>query len=227
MKFVIVPVKDLTKAKDRMSGFLTQAERKELALAMLRDVLGALMRSELPDRCLVVTLDEGVCELSKELGFDLIIEKDQRGESASVDEASLICTEMGAQSVLRIPGDIPLVTPRDIDVVLGRPLEQPSVILVPSRDRLGTNAILRTPPNVIRSQFGHDSLRKHIEDAGRFAVPCSEIENPRIGLDVDEPEDLRALLAYYETSDVEGSNTLVALRDLAIADRVEKLKLTG
>ncbi|MCH8029775.1 MAG: 2-phospho-L-lactate guanylyltransferase [Candidatus Dadabacteria bacterium] len=227
MKFVIVPVKDLTKAKDRMSGFLTGAERKELVLAMLRDMLGALKRSELPERCLVVTIDERVCELSKELGFDLIIEKDQRGESASVDEASLICAEMGATSVLRIPGDIPLITPLDIDFILDRPLPQPSVIIVPSRDRFGTNAILQTPPNVIRSQFGRDSLRKHIEDAKRFEIPYSVIENPRIGLDVDEPEDLRALVTYYNMNDARSSNTLVALRKLGIADRVEKLKLTG
>ncbi|MEE9252579.1 MAG: 2-phospho-L-lactate guanylyltransferase [Thermodesulfobacteriota bacterium] len=227
MKFVIVPVKDLTKAKDRMSGFLIGAERKELVLAMLRDVLGALKRSELPERCLVVTIDERVCELSKELGFDLIIEKDQRRESASVDEASLICAEMGATSVLRIPGDIPLITPLDIDFILDRPLPQPSVIIVPSRDRFGTNAILRTPPNVIRSQFGRDSLRKHIEDLKRFEIPYSVIENPRIGLDVDEPEDLRALVTYYNMNDARSSNTLVALRKLGIADRVEKLKLTG
>lgn len=210
-----------------MSGFLTGAERKELVLAMLRDMLGALKRSELPERCLVVTIDERVCELSKELGFDLIIEKDQRGESASVDEASLICAEMGATSVLRIPGDIPLITPLDIDFILDRPLPQPSVIIVPSRDRFGTNAILQTPPNVIRSQFGRDSLRKHIEDAKRFEIPYSVIENPRIGLDVDEPEDLRALVTYYNMNDARSSNTLVALRKLGIADRVEKLKLTG
>ncbi len=210
-----------------MSGFLIGAERKELVLAMLRDVLGALKRSELPERCLVVTIDERVCELSKELGFDLIIEKDQRRESASVDEASLICAEMGATSVLRIPGDIPLITPLDIDFILDRPLPQPSVIIVPSRDRFGTNAILRTPPNVIRSQFGRDSLRKHIEDLKRFEIPYSVIENPRIGLDVDEPEDLRALVTYYNMNDARSSNTLVALRKLGIADRVEKLKLTG
>ncbi|MGI9533902.1 MAG: hypothetical protein ACR2NW_03035, partial [Thermodesulfobacteriota bacterium] len=81
----------------------------------------------------------------------------------------------------------------------------PHVILVPSGDKLGTNAILRKPPDVLQSMFGHDSFRKHIEQAEEKNVPYEIYEVENIALDIDEPGDIETLkklgrhtLAYRE-----------------------------
>ncbi len=205
MKFVIVPVKDLSKAKERLSSLLLQHERTALAYAMLEDVLSALKESKLADRKFIVTLDAKAIKMASAMGIEIIEETEQNGESASVDYASQICKDMGATSVLVIPGDAPLITSDDIDCILEREKDTPSIIFVPARDELGTNAILRKPPDAIPSMFGHDSYRKHMNEADKKNIPYDSYENPRIGLDIDRPEDLKVFVsqkndtkAYFE-----------------------------
>jgi len=195
MKFVIVPVKDLSKAKERLSSLLPQNERTALAYAMLEDVLLALKESKLADRKFIVTLDAKAIEIAKGLGIEIIEETEQNGESASVDYASQICKDLGAASVLVIPGDAPLITSDDIDFMLEREKDTPSIIFVPARDELGTNAILRKPPDAIPSMFGHDSFRKHINQANKNNIPYDSYDNPRIGLDIDRPKDLKEFVS--------------------------------
>ncbi len=190
MRFALVPVKDLSKAKERLSPILSQSERTDLAYAMLEDVLIALRGSRLLDRILVVTLDENAIKLAESLDIEVIKETKQYGESQSVDWASVICKEIGAESVLVIPGDAPLITPEDVDFILEKEKPLHSVILVPARDELGTNAILRKPPDVIPSRFGYDSFKKHIEEARKKNIPYEIHKLPRVALDIDEPEDL-------------------------------------
>jgi 2-phospho-L-lactate guanylyltransferase len=200
MKFAIVPVKDLSKAKERLSSLLSQTERAALAYAMLEDVLRALQSSRLLDRFFVVTLDENAVKLAKCFGAEIIRETKQEGESASVDYASMVCKDMGAKSVLVIPGDAPLVTPEDVDFILEKEKKQTSVILVPARDELGTNAILRRPPDAIPSRFGYDSFKKHIDEARRRNIFYEIYELPTVALDIDEPEDLRLFASKKSTT---------------------------
>ncbi len=201
MKFALVPVKDLTKAKERLSPILSQTERTNLAYSMLEDVLRALRGSKLLDRIFVVTLDNTAIELATGLDIEIIKETRQAGESESVDFASAICKEMGGGSLLVIPGDAPLITQYDTDFILEKEKPYHSVILIPARDELGTNAILKKPPDVIPSRFGYDSFRKHIHEARERNIPYEIYNLPRVALDIDEPEDLALFSA-------EESNTL-------------------
>lgn len=195
MKFAIVPVKDLSRAKERLSSLLPQEVRTALAYAMLEDVLRAVAGSKLLDRKFVVTMDRNAIKIARELGIEIIEETEQSGESDSVDYASRICKGMGARSVLVIPGDAPLITTEDIDSILEKELDSPSAVLVPARDLLGTNAILRNPPDAFPSRFGHDSFRKHIDEAGKRNVRIETCENARIALDIDHPDDLREFVS--------------------------------
>jgi 2-phospho-L-lactate guanylyltransferase len=217
MKFAIVPVKDLSRAKERLSPILPQGERRALAYAMLEDVLRAIKGSRLLDRLFVVTLDENAIEFAMSLGVEVIREKEQHGESDSVDFASGICKDMGAESVLVIPGDAPLTTPEDIDFILEREKPYPSAILIPARDEMGTNAILRKPPDAFPSRFGYDSFRKHIYEARKRGIPYEVYRLPRIGLDIDEPEDLEHL-----ASEESNTKTYRELIRMGIIHRISK-----
>jgi len=195
MKFAVVPVKDLSKAKERLSSVMSQQDRTALAYAMLEDVLRALKGSKLIGRRFIVTMDRRAIKIAASYEIEVIEETEQKGESHSVDYASRICMEKGAQSVLVIPGDAPLLTSEDIDSIVERERETPSVILVPARDDFGTNAILRKPPDAIPSRFGDDSFRKHKDEAKERGIHYDTYRNSRIALDIDRPEDIREFLS--------------------------------
>jgi len=69
------------------------------------------------------------------------------------------------------------------------------VIIVPSADGTGTNALVRTPPDAIESRFGKDSFRAHLEQARVRGIAAEVMRPPDIVFDVDTPEDVAALLS--------------------------------
>jgi 2-phospho-L-lactate guanylyltransferase len=193
VNYLLIPVKNLDLANERLSTVLTQKDRTSLAYEMLKDVFEAASESKLADKIVVVTLDKKAMLMADELGFAIINEETQESESSSVDYALNVCKEMGAESVLVIPGDAPLITAHDIDFVIKKVKDHPHVIMVPAADKLGTNAILRKPPDVITSMFGHDSFRKHKQQADDKNIPYEVYELPNIALDIDEPADIEQL----------------------------------
>jgi len=193
VNYLLIPVKNLDFANERLSSVLNQEDRTALAYEMLKDVFEAASKSTLPDKIIVVTLDKKAMHMADKLDFAIINEENQESESSSVDYALKVCKEMGAESVLVIPGDAPLITAQDIDFVIDKVKDHPHVIMVPASDKLGTNAILRKPPDVITSMFGHDSFRKHKEQADEKNIPYEVYELPNIALDIDEPADIEQL----------------------------------
>ncbi len=194
MKFILIPVKDLSKANERLSPIMSQTQRTSLAYAMLEDVLEEARKSSKADRRCIVTMDKKAACFASRYGFEVIWEEEQQGESSSVDKAVSRCIEMGASSVLVLPADTPLVRASDIDEVFNAELEENCVVMVPAQDRLGTNALLRRPPNIIPSRFGYDSYRKHLVEAKKVGAKIIVLDIPRIALDVDEPKDVDTVI---------------------------------
>jgi 2-phospho-L-lactate/phosphoenolpyruvate guanylyltransferase len=132
------------------------------------------------------------------LGAQVIREASERGETDAVDFARGHLKAAGWQAVLIIPGDMPLLRGSDIDEILsqlpdGGPL--PFALLVPSHDRMGTNALLLAPPDIIKLRFGNDSFSYHMAQLSAQKLPLRFLENERIALDIDEPKDLQRFLA--------------------------------
>ena len=123
-----------------------------------------------------------------------------------------------------MPGDLPLLRAADVEAVLAACPSEQGAVLVPSRDRTGTNALLRTPPDLFSSHFGPGSLAKHLAEARRFPAGARLLRVPRIELDVDDADDLEAL----EAAEGVGENTSSALRELLpIATVRRSLPLPG
>jgi coenzyme F420-0:L-glutamate ligase/coenzyme F420-1:gamma-L-glutamate ligase len=163
---------------------------------MLEDVLGAVMSGvgEVVTSVYVATSDADAMALARRYGAAILPEEEQRSESQSVDAASRICMTQGVEALLTIPADIPALRPEDIrDILQEASMDRP-VLLVPSRDGKGTNAIWRCPPQAIPSRFGFDSFRKHQAEAKARGLAWASLELPRVALDIDEPEDLAAFL---------------------------------
>src|SRR5262249_36560213 len=161
---------------------------------MLADTIRAVrgIRSEI--RVFVVTNYEPAVLAARQNGWEVLRETQQTSESASVDAASGLCSERGITSLLRLPLDLPLLQSSDIDALLGIPISMPGMLIVPSRDGTGTNALLRTPATLFRSQFGPGSFTKHTEEAKRAHAHVVVHRNPRLEMDVDDEADLKILM---------------------------------
>lgn len=193
---LLLPIKDLRNAKQRLAAVLSPEERFALAQAMLADTIRAIRGAQRAQKIFVVTNSQPAMETAEKYGWEILREELQISESASVDFASRLCAERGVTALLRLPLDLPLVQPADIDDLLATECAAPAVVMVPSRDGTGTNAILRTPPALFPSHFGPNSFAKHRAEAERIGARIIVRRNARLEMDVDDESDLRALLLH-------------------------------
>jgi 2-phospho-L-lactate guanylyltransferase len=196
IRALLLPIKDLRNAKQRLAGVLTAEERFGLAQAMLDDTIRAVSQVQHAEKIFVITNYEPAIETAAKYGWEVLREEHQVSESASVDFASGFCARRGITSLLRLPLDLPLAQSGDIDDLLLAEYAAPAVVMVPSRDGTGTNAIRRTPPTLFPSHFGPNSFAKHCTEAGRAGAEIIVRRNPRLEMDVDDETDLRALLQH-------------------------------
>jgi len=196
MRALLLPIKDLRNAKQRLAGVLTPEERFGLAHAMLADTIRAVRGVRRADKIFVVTNYDPAVRIAEENGWEILHEEQQISESDSVDAASRICEAGGVRAVLRVPLDLPLIQPDDIDELLALEFESPALVIVPSRDGTGTNAIVRTPPTLFPSHFGDGSFAKHLAEADKVGARVKVCRNARLEMDVDDESDLRALLEH-------------------------------
>jgi 2-phospho-L-lactate guanylyltransferase len=208
-------VKDLHNAKRRLMGVLTPGERLALAEVMLADTVRAVKGVRRAEKILVITNYEPAMRLAEENRWEVLREESQISESDSVDSASRILELRGVTGLLRIPLDVPLVQASDIDDLLAVECNEPALVIVPSRDGMGTNAILRMPPALFPSHFGVGSFAKHLGEAERLGARVIFRRSPRIEMDVDDESDLRALLQH----DLSGTETGRWLRKSGVEAR--------
>ena len=188
-----VPVKDVVNAKQRLMRVLDGPERRELARAMLIDVLRALAAARL-DRVWVVTREPEVAAIARSLGAEPLGEEENRGHTAAVATAQAEAVRAGARAFLTIPGDVPCVTAVEIRALVAALGAPPAAVFSPSRSGLGTNGVLLAPPAAMRLRFGEPSFDNHLAAARALRLDPRVVTLPGLGLDVDSPEDLVALL---------------------------------
>jgi len=179
--WAIVPLKAVPEAKRRLRGVLSDDERQHLVVWMFRRVLAALDASPGIDRIAVVGADRALVPAAGRFIAD-----PGRGLNAALAHALSAVCEDGARSALIVPADVPLIAADDVAALLdagGR------TAIVPDRARAGTNALLMTPPDRFRPNFGPGSFDRHRDAAGDAVV----LDLPRIMLDIDDADALDAL----------------------------------
>ncbi|MFZ0771302.1 MAG: 2-phospho-L-lactate guanylyltransferase [Candidatus Sulfotelmatobacter sp.] len=192
---ILIPVKNLAAAKQRLAAVLDQPARTELAQAMLHDVVATLAAWPRRPACTLVTGDPFAIELARQYDFEIIPDRENPGETGAIDMATRLCEARGIDSTLVIPADIPLIQASELDQILAHaPAE--GTVLAPAADGRGTNAVFRRPANLFPLRFGNDSFKLHLAAAKATGKPCEVLQLPGIALDVDNPEDLRRLLAH-------------------------------
>jgi len=189
---ILVPVKNLSNAKQRLASVLDQGSRTELAQAMLFDVLEVLATWTLRPAVSIVTSDPFAVSLARQFSFDVIPDNANRSETDAIEMATKVCEARGIDSTLVIPGDIPLIQSEELEKILKAAPAEGSV-LAPAADGRGTNAAFRRPAGLFPLRFGNDSFKPHLAAARATGKSCVVLSLPSIALDVDSPSDLRQL----------------------------------
>jgi 2-phospho-L-lactate guanylyltransferase len=194
--FVVIPVKEVIGAKSRLALAVPAHLRQGLAMAMLEDVLNAAAGARNVAGLIVVTVDEAATHLAKKYAARIITEGATSGHSGAVNTAAAILAREGRRGFLQMPLDIPLVSSEEISAVVAMHRQQPSFIIAPSNDELGSNGVLVSPPTAVPLSFGDDSFFPHLQAAQRCGITPQVIRLPGFSLDIDRPEDLAAFARH-------------------------------
>lgn len=195
--FAVITIKRFGQAKQRLADALDGRRREELAEAMFADVLAAVTRARLLAGIVVVTGEPRAGEMAARAGVETVPDPGDGGHVAAAILGAARAVELGADRVVLLPGDCPLLDPREVDRLLTA-MPSPWVTVVPDRHGTGTNALALAPPDVIEPAFGEGSCDRHLGLARAAGVPGSVERLDSLALDLDTPADLIALTRRLE-----------------------------
>lgn len=199
--WAIVPVKPLRRSKQRLKASLG-ALRPGLTLAMLRDVLNALQSSTILQGVLIVTLDAEVAQLAESKGAVVVKEAGAFGMNQAIAQGFTAAKCAGADAVVVVPVDIPLLTGVEFDRLVGElharsaAVTGPVMGIVASDDRGGTNWFGITTDFPLAPMYGPDSYRRHLEQARARGCRPVILRSPLVSLDIDEDVDLAKFASF-------------------------------
>ncbi|HJZ35514.1 MAG TPA: NTP transferase domain-containing protein, partial [Solirubrobacterales bacterium] len=143
--------------------------------------------------------EPAAAEMAAAAGAELLTDFDDTSHSAAALAGAVAAEAAGARCVALLPGDCPLLDPRELDKMLtGVP--DSYVAVIPDRHGTGTNALVLAPPSAIVPSFGEGSKERHVEAARAAGIPYAVEELPSLGLDLDTPADIVALTTRVEMS---------------------------
>lgn len=210
--------------KQRLAGFLTNDERRDVVAALLGDVLAAVEAVAAIERVLVVAPPATRLQSDAGSRVALLVERDGGGADDPVGlnpalvRAQAEATAAGVDRLLIVPADLPLLSSGDIEAML-QPVETfegcDGVVIAPDGVESGTNALLLAPPMTLTPRFGAESFRAHLALATERGVASAVVRRAGLALDLDTPADVSWLLRTGTSG-----RTLALARALRLDDRL-------
>jgi 2-phospho-L-lactate/phosphoenolpyruvate guanylyltransferase len=176
---VLVPVKDFRQAKLRLAGALAPHEREALARTMATKVVAAAH----PVPVYVVCDDDAVATWAEAAGAT-VLWRPGLGLNGAVTDGVLSLGEVGVERVIVAHSDLPLALRLDWVAAL------PGLTIVPDRRDDGTNVASVPTGAGFTFAYGPGSFRRHAAEGRRLGLPVRVVREPRLGWDVDVPDDL-------------------------------------
>jgi 2-phospho-L-lactate guanylyltransferase len=220
--WAVVPFRGPVGSKRRLAGLLDPSERERLSLAMLADVLDVLLASGRIEGVLLMTPSRGDVTAPEHARLTIVEEPREAdgtaalsGLNAALRHAQQLAERGGAESLLIVPADLPLMLPSDLHAVLDAAASA-DLVIAPDRAAEGTNALLLTPPALVGPCFGERSYARHRRLADEAGLRVAVLERPRLALDLDTPTDVAVLLAARHDG-----RAVRLLRELQVERRLE------
>jgi 2-phospho-L-lactate guanylyltransferase len=211
--WALIPVKSPGRSKTRLASVLQPQECAKLSRAMFMDVLAAMDAADKVCDIAVLTNDDEIAAIAQGLGHRVLPDRSEGELCDGLNTAARKLAELGAETVLIVPGDLPTITSTDIDLLLQR--HPGGLSICPAIRDGGTNALVCSPPDALPFQFGKDSARKHLEQAAKRGMETTRLPMQPFFRDIDTPDDLNWLAAQQSNS-----NTVRFLHESGIAARL-------
>jgi 2-phospho-L-lactate guanylyltransferase len=230
VSWVILPVKDLVRAKTRLSGVLAPHERRALAQAMVEDVLSVLVEMASLDGVLLVSDDPAAELIAHKYAIDVITESKLAcapGLNPVVEAATGVLRARGVLDMVVMHADLPLVQAQDVeDIIACQRDRKVDVVLASDLAGTGTNVMAFTGAGHPAFRYGPGSCQAHLADAAQRGLACKLMTNPRLGLDVDKPGDLLHLYHQLQAGE-RGEHSASVLLGAEISQRLTIMERGG
>ena len=183
----VIPMKPLSRSKTRLAPHMSEEQRSDLVVGMLRRVLGAIKGSSI-EMFWVVGGDERIRNVAR--NFDGIW-MEELGRNLN-DTLGKAFDELAGRNAaaLYLAGDLPFLKPSDLHSLLRSSRRNTNITLAPARRDGGTNAILVPPGIPFRPELGPRSFSKHLSTAAAMEVSVAICYSPGLGFDLDITDDL-------------------------------------
>lgn len=168
---------------------------------MLDEVLSTISQSQ-ANKIIIISRDEEAFGIAKKYNAVEIFEEKENGVNAAVALSEKYLKENGFDASIVFPQDIPLIRPQDIDTLIQFQKTTQSLLVVPSRKFDGTNALLRSPFDVMETHYDEDSYKIHLTTAKSRNIPTSFVLINRMMWDVDDRSDLEFIMRNIEKPDL-------------------------
>lgn len=202
----VLPVKRFGEAKRRLASGLEDERREALVAAMLEDTLEAIEGARSIERTIVVTGDPRAQEIVAASSAEVLPDPADEGHVAAALAGIARAEVDGAACVALLPGDCPLLDPKELDRLLTG-IPSSFVAVVPDRHETGTNALVLSPPGAIQPAFGEGSCGRHVAAAREAGIPFAVEQLPSLALDLDTPADVVALTRALAAGSKRGRRT--------------------
>ncbi len=187
----IIPVKTFSKAKTRLN--LQPDCKEEICSLMLQEVLRTVSDCKIVNQIVLVTKDEDALKIGKQFNAVGIFD-DELGVNNAINLADEYLSDKNFDCSVIFPQDIPTMTSTDIETLLGFIKSTNSVIIVPSRQFNGTNALVRCPSGLMQTKYDLGSYTHQIDAARTRTNNISIALIRRMMLDIDDESDLAFML---------------------------------
>ena len=201
--WALVPAKKLAEAKRRLASCLG-AEREALTIAMFRDVIAALHSSEEVSKIMVVTGDPQLAAIAKQQDILVLEENGSIGLNQAIDLGINEIRKLGGRRIAILPADIPLLTGAEFDRVVRdynhqtHNRDQDLIGISSCTGRNGTNCLFINTQQSFTLRYGPESYKLHSDSAEKKEFGPIQLHSVTISMDIDEQQDLNALLSYCE-----------------------------
>ena len=194
----IVPVKTFSKAKKRLR--LQQSVKENICNLMLQEVLKTISNCKLIDKIVLVSKDEAALKIGRQFNAAEILDNES-GVNDAVSLADQYISDKKFDCSIIFPQDIPIMMSSDIDNLLNFVKSKNSVIIVPSRQFNGTNALVRCPADIMKTSYDMGSYTFQIDAAKTKTDDVSIALIRRMMLDIDDEHDLAFMLKQNDKFD--------------------------
>ena len=194
----IVPVKTFSKAKKRLR--LQQSVKENICNLMLQEVLKTISNCKLIDKIVLVSKDEAALKIGRQFNAAEILDNES-GVNDAVSLADQYISDKKFDCSIIFPQDIPIMMSSDIDNLLNFVKSKNSVIIVPSRQFNGTNALVRCPADIMKTSYDMGSYTFQIDAAKTKTDDVSIALIRRMMLDIDDEHDLAFMLKQNDKLD--------------------------